>query len=247
MARTASQLIWNGDDLDQMSHLRRAVDVAENTRDALREQRDSLHEQLAGLREKAAAEDADDTGRLDDDDSATERAIAAGEAALAGVEEALDAAETQVVQRQQAYNDFTIQAEDRATVIKISSIGSGRFRRLMQAHPPRTVTKPGPPNADGTPGQLVEDTHPDDLPFGVNAETFPMALLTYIDPEKHDVRTIVEPRRDGPARVQEFVEDDVDEGDFDPLWQAAFFINRMPSADPKASLYSVPDRSSTET
>lgn len=246
MARTASQLIWDGDDLDQMSHLRRAVDVAENTRDALREQRDSLREQLGALREKATAEEADDSIRLDDD-SATERAILAGEAALVGVEEALEAAEAQVLQRQQAYNDFTIEAEARATVIKIRSIGSGRFRRLMQDHPPRTVTKPGPPNEDGTPGPTVEDTHPDDLPFGVNAETFPMALLTYIDPEKHDVRTILEPRRDGPARVQEFVEDDVDEGDFDPLWQAAFFINRMPSADPKASLYSVPARSSTET
>jgi hypothetical protein len=78
---------------------------------------------------------------------------------------------------------FVAEAAERAEVWTVESIGHGEFRALLADHPPRTDDK-GEPVAD-------------DAAFGVNTDTFPMALLTFVDPEDEDIRTITDPVQHG--------------------------------------------------
>lgn len=131
-----------------------------------------------------------------------------------------------------AYRAVVEETADRAVVVKVRAIGRRRFRALMLAHPPRT-------DDEGK-------THPDDAPYEVNVETFPEALLRFIDDEDDTVRTIAEPDLT-PAKLRAFVEDDLADGDFDGLWLTAYYLNRSPGADPKAGLSWTASPRSTET
>jgi len=125
--------------------------------------------------------------------------------------------------------------------VVIQSIGRRRFAELVEGHPPRMVPKKDENGAE-VEGVLVE--HEDDNGFGVNTTTFPRALLTYRD---GDYVTLAEPKFGSVREVEDFIDDDLTEGDYDEFWIAAYFLNRGPSGDPKAlqSVGSMSDSLST--
>ena len=201
--RTATVVIYQGDDMDRMTELRRAAEQAE----------------AIAQREKGAPR-------------------RGGDEVAAGVQEAKD-----------AYDAFVDEAAGRAVTVELHSIGRRRFRDLMAAHPPRKVmVKDDPdPEQPELPVKEREEDHPDDAGFDVNVDTFPEALLTFIDPDDGDVRTVAAPVFKDRKTIGAFLDDDVSEGDFNGLWTSAYYLNRMPSQDPKASRFSAAPRSSTAT
>lgn len=108
------------------------------------------------------------------------------------------------------YDAATDEAAARAVLVRLSAIGSKRFRALLAEHPARED----------------DDT---DAEFGVNVETFPRALLSFRD---GDVRTIIDP--DVSAEdLAEFLDDECSDGDFEELWVLAFWLNKAQGVDPR--------------
>lgn len=122
----------------------------------------------------------------------------------------------------EAYEAFVDDAADRAVEVEIHALGRLRFTELMRTHPPRDV------DVDGQDGK---QPHPDDTDWDVNVETFPDALLTYRDGDK---RTIARPDFGSVEEARTFVDEELAEGDYARMWQAAYLLNRSPSGDPKA-------------
>ena len=144
-----------------------------------------------------------------------------------------------------AFDAFVEEAAKRAVVVRLRAIGRKRFRELVAEHPPRTV-KVKRFTEDGK--EYEEDgSHPDDSMTDVNNETFPTALLTYVDEKDPSIRTIVEPEFPTKAALTRFLDDQITEGDFDTLWLTAFGANRGASGNPLDHRYSTGSRSSTET
>jgi hypothetical protein len=133
-----------------------------------------------------------------------------------------------------AYDAFVDEAAARADAWELHSIGHEAWRDLVAAHPPRKVkTEDDPPK---------EVDHPEDAPFGVDTETFGKALLTFVDPDDDEHRTI--------AKIGDMVPTDLAKrlrrlsvGQFDTLWVTAFYLNTGGVADPKATRYSTGPRS----
>ena len=138
-----------------------------------------------------------------------------------------------------AFDAFVDDAAERALIVWLRSIGRRRFVDLVAEHPARKVAGKG----ESEP----ETVHEEDRLFNVNTETFPSALLTYIDADYPEFRTITEPGFKGRAEVQAFLDDEIAEGDFDKLWMAAYWLNRTPGADPKAVRYSTASPRSSES
>ena len=135
-----------------------------------------------------------------------------------------------------AYDAFVDVAASRAVEVHLRAIGRRRFRTLMEEHPPRKVTMEG-----------VERSHEDDAAYDVNTTSFPDALLTYIDPGNREVRTIVAPAFPTSAECQVFLDDEAADGDYEKLWQAAYWLNRSVGADPKAARFSLGSPTSGES
>lgn len=150
--------------------------------------------------------------------------------------EALTEAEAELQRRRDAYDALVDAAAGRATIVRLQSIGRRRFRDLLVAHPARTVKA-----EDG-----AEQPHPDDAAAGVNTETLPSALLSYVDPDDPAARTVASPELpvDG---LRSMLEDEIADGDFERLWLTAWALNRNPGTDPKVSRYSVAPLTSDET
>lgn len=177
--RSATVVIYQGDDLEVLADLRRKVEIA-----------------------KRHAEAASMTARAGDDDESVKAAEANYDAAVD------DAAE-------------------RALVIELRHIGKRRWRDLLVAHPPREV--------EGEDGKKV--THEDDAGFEVNTETFPDALVSFID---GDVRTIhaLSDETPSPGRLRDLLDDELAEGDFERVWHTAFWLNKAPGGDPAMGKFS---------
>lgn len=111
---------------------------------------------------------------------------------------------------QAAYDEATDEAAERAVEVRLSAIGSRRFRELLAQHPAR------------------EDDDID-AEYGVNMETFPRALLAFRDGE---TRTIVDPDV-SEADLGEFLDDECSDGDFEELWVLAFWLNKAQGVDPR--------------
>lgn len=148
---------------------------------------------------------------------------------------------------QAAFDAFVDEAAARALSIEIRTIGRRRFRDLVAEHPPRMVEKKAAPPAEGEAAaepkapEMVE--HDEDAGWGINTETFPLALLCFRD---EGTVTIAQPDFATKADVQRFVDDELNEGDFDQLWQASYLLNRTPSQDPKGLVYSLSASLSTD-
>lgn len=131
---------------------------------------------------------------------------------------------------QDAYDAFVDEAAERAVEVIVRAIGRRRFKELVAAHPAREV--------DGEDGKKV--THPDDVEYGVNVETFAPALLTFAESGEEGVRTIVGPDEvtKSPTALRDFLDDEVTEGDYERIFVTAYWINRAPGSDPKELRFS---------
>lgn len=196
--RTITVPLYDGDDFERITELRRAVNIAE-----------------AHAREAQAS----GTARAGDDG--------------ADVQAAKD-----------AFDAFVVEAAERAEMWVLQTIGHEEFRNLLREHPPRKVMVKVP-NDDGT-ERDVEQDHPEDAPFGVNTETFGKALLTFVDPDDDEIRTIAEPEfASEAARRKRFKR--LSSGEFDTLWVRAKTLNEGGVLDPKLSMYSTATVTSDET
>jgi hypothetical protein len=198
--RTATCVIYQGDDLERLGELRREADMAE----------------------RLAQEDLDAARR-----SARGAPLRGGDAdPVAEAEAAFEAA---IAPTRDAYDTFLDEAVERAVEVVVEALGRKRFRALVENHPVRMVK-----DAEGK-----ESPHEDDDAFGVDTSTFPDALLTYRDGDK---RTIVSPEFT-PGALADFLDEEVSDGDYEKLWQTAYYLNRSPGPDPKATRYSAPSLS----
>lgn len=127
---------------------------------------------------------------------------------------------------QAAYDGFLDEAAERAVNVSVQHIGRRRFAALVEAHPPREIDSE--PDVEG---KTKKVEHPEDAGYGVNTATFPRALLTFRD---GDYMTLVEPEFNTQRDVEDFIDDELAEGEYDEFWIAAYMLNRGPSADPKA-------------
>jgi hypothetical protein len=125
-----------------------------------------------------------------------------------------------------AFNAFVDEAAERAELWVLKPIGYEEFRTLLREHPPRKVEA-------GEGDDRKEVTHPDDDGWGVNTETFPKALLLFVDPEDDEHRTVVEPAFDTEAALRKRVKR-LSEGEFESMWVTAYTANKGGIADPKA-------------
>lgn len=134
-----------------------------------------------------------------------------------------------VREAQAAYDAFVDEAAERAVEVLVRAIGRRRFRDLVVAHPPRMVERDGK--------QVVHD---DDMRYEVNVETFAPALLMFSEAGDEGVRTIIGPPEviRSPKALEDFLDDDVTEGDYEKIFEVAYWINRAPGSDPKELRYS---------
>lgn len=137
--------------------------------------------------------------------------------------------DSEVKAAKDAYDEFVREAAERAETVVIRALGRRQWAALIDEHRPRYERRV-------VDGQEQEVMHPDDDDYGVNTATFPDALLTYVNPNRPDMRTIVEP--DFPT-AQDRLDwlDDLSGGDFLRLWATAFHLNGEPGIDPKATTY----------
>lgn len=224
--RTQTIPIYQGDDLQRIIELRQQATIAE------------IH----------AQERLNEAERF-----AKSEAPRAGDDGMAVARSEFEAA---IKPARDAYDEFVQESATRACMVEVHEIGSRRFRDLRLKHEARMVeVYPDPLDVDvdvdddapAAPAQPEMRVHEDDDLFGVNTETFPRALLTYIDEEHPEKRTIVEPEFSTVQDVEAFLDDEIGEGDLEKMWLTAWHLNRRVSADPKASLYSPERPTSSET
>jgi hypothetical protein len=144
--------------------------------------------------------------------------------------EDVQAADAAVQAAEDAFDAFVDEAAERAVEVVVRAIGRRRFRDLVAAHPQRMVK--------GDDGK--ESPHPDDYGYGVNVETFAPALLGFAEAGEDGVRTILAPEsatKSGKA-LEDFLDDDLTDGDYEKVFQVAYWINRAPGSDPKELRYS---------
>ena len=110
------------------------------------------------------------------------------------------------------------EAEPRAVVVVVKALGRRQWRSLVTEHPARDDTK-------------------EDEALGVNADTFPDALVP---------PSIAEPEFPSHADRDAFL-DSLSDADFNRLFRAAFVLNRVPADDPKDLLAFEQIGSSSET
>lgn len=164
----------------------------------------------------------DDMARLAELHRAAEVARRRAEVAAKGPRRAGDAVVSADAE-EAAYNAAVDEAADRAVGVEVTAIGSRRFRDLLAEHPPRMET------VDGK-SEIVED----DREYAVNTETLPMALLSFRDDTK---RTVTDPSLSA-ADLREFLEEECSAGDFEKLWETAYWLNRGEGMDPRLGKYS---------
>lgn len=110
------------------------------------------------------------------------------------------------------------EAEPRAVIVVVKALGRRQWRSLVATHPVREGEK-------------------EDEALGVNAESFPDALVP---------PSIAEPEWPTPADRDAFL-DALSDADFNRIFRAAFVLNRVPADDPKDLLAYEQIGSSTET
>jgi hypothetical protein len=132
-----------------------------------------------------------------------------------------------------AFDDFVDVAEGRAEMWTLEPIGHEEFRNLLRDHPPRKVT-------EGEGDAAKEVPHPDDVDWGFNTETFPKALLLFVDPDDDEVRTVTEPKFATEAAFRKRVKR-LSDGEFMTMWVIAYQANTGLVADLKALRFSPVD------
>jgi hypothetical protein len=154
--------------------------------------------------------------------------------------------EEEVKAAEAAYDAFLDEVAERAEGWVLDHIGFRAFRKLLKDHPPRTA------NETAEDGSTTEKTDPLDEAWGVNTETFPEALLLFVDPDDADHRTVVELKQGNIniAKNRDKLEKRIarlSEGQFDALWTQAFLLNKAGVSDPKRERFSPATPRSNET
>jgi hypothetical protein len=152
----------------------------------------------------------------------------------------------EVTAAEAAFDAFVDEAAGRAEAWGLDHIGFREFRQLLKDHPPRTTTE------TAEDGSTKEKTDPIDALWGVNTETFPEALLLFVNPKDPDVRTVVELKQGNVniAKNADKLEKRIgrlSEGQFDALWTKAFLLNKAGVNDPKLERFSPATPRSNET
>ena len=184
--------IYDGDDFERMSELRREVMVAERRAEE-------------GVVSKTSARAGDDEPDY--------------------LQEAKD-----------AFDAFVDEAAERAEMWVLNPIGHEEFRELLKAHPPRTIKSED--------GKEVPD--PEDDGWDVDITAFPKALLSFVDPDDEEVRTVVEPKFDTEAQFRRRLKR-LSAGEFESIWVAAYMLNNGAISDPKHFRFSPAGLRSSET
>lgn len=138
-----------------------------------------------------------------------------------------------------AYDAFVAEAAERATLVRIQALGRRQWRSLVDENPARRELRV----LDDAKQEVVHD---DDADYGVNTSTFPDKILTYRDPTREEMRTIVEPDFPTAAALTDWL-DNLSGGEFDRLWVTAFYLNREPGIDPFVTTFSAISRESSAT
>lgn len=142
-----------------------------------------------------------------------------------------DAVPEYVTEAKAAFDAFVDKAAERAEEWVLHPIGHQEFRDLLADHPPRKAE-------DGA-------LHDDDEGWGFNSATFGRALLTFVDPEDMDLRTVAAPALTADKLAKRIKR--LSAGEFDTLWTTAYMLNTGGVADPKLERYSATDRKSSAT
>lgn len=124
------------------------------------------------------------------------------------------------------HDEFVDEAAERAEEVVVQSLGRRAFRDLRLAHKPRTTSRL-------VEGEQTEIPVAEDGLYGINVETFPDALLSYISEDDHDERTILQPKFNGKAELQKWLDDELSEGQYDTIWTTAYGLNRRGALDLK--------------
>lgn len=127
-----------------------------------------------------------------------------------------------VIEARAAYEAFVDEAADRAEMWVLAPIGHGEYRELLKAHPPRTEKD----------DEGKESVHAEDAQHGFNTETFPTALLSFVDEDDDEIRTILEPEFATAAERKRALKR-LSSGEFDTLWIRADGLNQKVAIDPK--------------
>ncbi len=147
--------------------------------------------------------------------------------------EDLEPLEATLSEARAAFDAFVDEASERAQMVRVQALGRVRFRDIRLEHPPRKVD-------EEIDGETRKVDHPDDAHYGVNTLTFGEKLLSYVDREDDEVRTIVEPTFSTEKDRRNFLDEELSDGDFEQLWTTAFYLNTSTGADPKALRFSAP-------
>lgn len=183
--------------------------------------------------------DGDDQQRMAELRAAAQHATRVAEAQKSGARRLGDPV-ADPTEAQAKFDAFVDEAAERAEPLSIQAIGRRRFRDLRMEHPPRKVKRV-------VDEEEREVTHDDDLFYKLNTETFPMALLTYIDPDDPTIRTVTSPEMPTRKALEKYFDDDLTEGIFEEAWTTAYFLNTATAADPKAVKFSANTQMSDET
>ena len=136
--------------------------------------------------------------------------------------------DSEVKTTKDAHDEFVREAAERAETVVLRALGRKQWAALLDEHRPRYERR----LIDGHEQELL---HPDDADWGVNIKTFPEVLLTYVNPNRAEMRTITAP--DFPTAEDRLAWlDDLSGGDFLRLWATAYHLNGEPGSDPKATL-----------
>lgn len=162
-------------------------------------------------------------------DAARQRALEAQFSARAGDDNPDDVrlAEAAAEKARDVFDAFVDEASERAEMWELKPIGHEEFRGLLKDHPPRKVID----------DEGAEAPHPDDVHWGVNTESFPTALLLFVDPEDSEHRTVVGPKFDTEDLFVKRVRR-LSDGEFDTMWTTALMANQGGVADPKSQRFS---------
>ncbi|UUW88403.1 hypothetical protein [Pimelobacter simplex] len=146
--------------------------------------------------------------------------------------------DAEVTAAQAAYDKLIDAAAESAEEWIVDSIGHEDWRELVAAHPARKV--------QGTGDEAADVTHPDDEEWGVNVETFPKALLMWVDPEDDEHRTVLKAGDIELVGLSRRIKR-LSMGQFETLWVTAFMLNTAGVNDPKATRFSPSVPRSDET
>lgn len=118
------------------------------------------------------------------------------------------------------YDEFIVGAVERGVTVRVEALPGRKYRAMMAEHPPRKPLR----DDDGA----VVESWPDDEANGFNVETISDPLVKACADERED-----------------FI-DDLSDGNFSRLFEAAVRVNETAGPDPKARLSSAFGQISSE-